>query len=79
MRENLNALGVDAEESRDSLIIHGKGRVKGGWAKGYGDHRVIMALSILGTKTEEETEIDDVSAASVTFPTFFDLLKELEN
>ena len=79
MRENLNALGVDAEESRDSLIIHGKGRVKGGGAKGYGDHRVIMALSILGTKTEEETEIDDVSAASVTFPTFFDLLKELEN
>ena len=79
MRENLNALGVDAEESRDSLIILGKGRVKGGEAKGYGDHRVIMALTVLGTKTEEETEIDDVSAASVTFPTFFDLLKELEN
>ena len=34
----------------------------------------------LGTQkeTEEETEIDDVSAASVTFPTFFDLLEKLE-
>ena len=78
MRENLNELGVEAEERRDALIIHGNGSVKGGKAKGYGDHRVIMALAILGTKTEEETEIDDVSAASVTFPTFFDLLEKLE-
>ena len=78
MRENLNILGVDAEERSDALIIHGKGRVKGGSVKGYGDHRIIMALFILGTKTEETTEIDDVSAASVTFPTFFDLVKKLE-
>ena len=78
MRENLNELGVEAEERRDALIIHGNGSAKGGKAKGYGDHRVIMALAILGTRTEEETEIDDVSAASVTFPTFFDLLENLE-
>lgn len=78
MRENLNELGVEAEERRDALVVHGNGSVKGGKAKSYGDHRVIMALAILGTKTEEETEIDDVSAASVTFPTFFDLLEKLE-
>ena len=78
MRENLNELGVEAEERRDALVVHGNGSVKGGKAKSYGDHRVIMALAILGTRTEEETEIDDVSAASVTFPTFFDLLKTLE-
>ena len=78
MRENLNELGVEAEERRDALIIHGNGSDKGGKAKGYGDHRVIMALAILGTRTEEKTEIDDVSAASVTFPTFFDLLEKLE-
>ena len=78
MRKNLNELGVEADERRDALIIHGNGSVKGGKAKGYGDHRVIMALAILGTRTEEETEIDDVSAASVTFPTFFDLLENLE-
>ena len=78
MRENLNELGVEAEERRDALVVHGKGSVKGGKAKGYGDHRVIMALAILGTRTEEKTEIDDVSAASVTFPTFFDLLEKLE-
>ena len=78
MRENLNELGVEADERRDALVVHGNGSVKGGKAKGYGDHRVIMALAILGTRTEEETEIDDVSAASVTFPTFFDLLEKLE-
>ena len=53
MRENLNELGVEADERRDALIIHGNGSVKGGKAKGYGDHRVIMALAILGTRTEE--------------------------
>lgn len=78
MRENLEALGVEAEERSDALIIHGKGRVKGGETKGYGDHRVIMALSILGTRTDEDTFIDSVEAASVTFPTFFDLLSTLE-
>lgn len=79
MRENLNLLGILAEEEEDGLIIYGKRRVEGGIeVKGYGDHRVIMALSVLGTKAENGLDIDDTTGCSVTFPTFYTLLDSLE-
>ena len=78
MCENLRLMGVEVEEEKDGMVIHGKGGVKGGKVKGYGDHRVIMALYTAGTGSEEGVDIDDTSAASVTFPTFFTLMKSLE-
>ncbi|MGN1163426.1 MAG: 3-phosphoshikimate 1-carboxyvinyltransferase [Candidatus Ornithospirochaeta sp.] len=78
MHENLALLGVDVDEMEDGMVIHGKGHVKGNKVKGWGDHRVIMSLAVLATKAEGETEIDDISASSVTFPSFFTLLKSLE-
>lgn len=79
MKKELEKLGADISEMEDGLIIRGKGGLKGGVVSGHGDHRVIMALSIAGTKTEEETIIDDVSAVNVTFPTFYSLLGDLEH
>ena len=78
MCENLRLMGVEVEEEKDGMVIHGKGGIKGGKVKGYGDHRVIMALYTAGTGSEEGVDIDDTSAASVTFPTFFTLMKSLE-
>ena len=78
MHENLALLGVEVEEMEDGMVIHGKGSVKGNSLKGWGDHRVIMALAVLATKAEGETEIDDISASSVTFPSFFRLMESLE-
>lgn len=77
MKKELKKLGADISEMEDGLIIRGKGGLKGGLVSGHGDHRVIMALSIAGTKTEEDTIIDDESAVSVTFPTFYSLLGAL--
>ena len=59
MRENLEALGVEAEETEDSLIIHGKGRIPGGNGKGFGDHRIIMALAAASAGSENDITIDD--------------------
>ncbi len=78
MKRELEKLGGDIEERPDGLVIRGKGSLKGGNVSGHGDHRVIMALSIAGTKTEGETVIDDTSAVSVTFPTFYELLESLK-
>ncbi len=78
MKGELEKLGADITELPDGLVINGRGHLKGGFVSGHSDHRVIMALSIAGTKTEEETTIDNVSAVDVTFPTFYTLLKELE-
>lgn len=78
MCENLKLLGVEVDEEEDGMLIHGKGRIKGGRVKGYGDHRVIMALAIASAATDEGLIIDDESAVGVTFPTFFDLFNSLK-
>ena len=77
MRENLELLGVEAEEEPDALIIHGKGRIKGGEVKGFGDHRIIMALAVASCGAESTITIDDEKAAGVTFPSFFQLFGSL--
>jgi len=77
MREDINAVGGDAEELPDGLIIRGKGTVRGGKAKGFSDHRIIMAMAMCSAIAEEGIEIDDESACSVTFPTFFKLFDSL--
>lgn len=77
MHENLRLLGVDAEEEEDGLLIHGKGIIKGAECKGYGDHRIIMALAVASAAAEGIITIDDEKAAAVTFPTFFTLLENI--
>ena len=77
MRENLALLGVNAEEEEDALIIHGNGYVKGGPVKGFSDHRIVMALASLSAGASGDIIIDDESAASITFPSFFRLLSSL--
>lgn len=78
MVENLRALGADVEEEEDGMLIHGKGRLDGGEAKGFGDHRIIMALAIGALKAEKGITIDDTDAVSVTFPTFFSLYDRIK-
>ncbi len=79
MHEALTLLGVDAEEEPDGLIIHGTGRIKPADVKGYGDHRIIMALASLGAASGVDIRIDDTSAASITFPSFFTLLDSIRS
>lgn len=77
MTKNLKLMGVDVEEEPDGMLIHGKGVMKGTAVKGYGDHRVIMAMATAASKADGETEIDNVDAVDVTFPTFFELYESL--
>lgn len=77
MVANLRALGGDVEEGGDYLIIRGKGHLKGGNVKGFGDHRIIMAMAIASLGTQEPVTIDSVDAVAVTFPTFFTLFNQI--
>ena len=77
MRQDLEALGIDVEEEPDGLAIHGRGRIHGGSVKGFGDHRIIMAMASLSAGSDGPVTIDDEKAAEVTFPTFFTLLGSL--
>lgn len=77
MHENLSALGVECEEEEDGLIIHGKGYTEGGYVKGFGDHRIIMAMASLSAAASDDIIIDNEEAAAVTFPTFFNLFDSI--
>ncbi len=77
MHENLTALGIECEEEYDGLIIHGRGHVDGGSVKGFGDHRIIMAMASLSAAATDDIIIDNEEAAAVTFPTFFSLFDSI--
>ena len=79
MHEELERLGVRCEETEDSLIIHGTGKVGGGEVKGHGDHRIIMALATLSAFASSAITIDDEKPAAITFPSFFKLLESIRS
>lgn len=70
----LSKLGVQLEELQDGLLI--KGGAKGGTVKSHGDHRLVMALSLVGLKVGN-VKIENASVYDVSFPNFPDGMKEL--
>ncbi|MHC5214021.1 MAG: hypothetical protein ACYSOO_05480 [Planctomycetota bacterium] len=45
--------------------------------RGYGDHRIVMAMSIAGLALDGQMSIDTAEAMNVTFPEFVTLMKQL--
>ncbi len=75
--ENLTAMGADAEEKPDGLIIRGKGFLKGGASiNTYGDHRIAMSMAVAAALSESGAVINDSECVSVSYPDFYDLLGE---
>ena len=72
--QNLRALGVDAEELPDGMVINGTRAPLRGAVTTRGDHRIAMAFGVLGASDGAEVEIDDRSCVDVSFPGFWGLL-----
>ncbi len=77
MVDNLKSLGVDIEELEDGMIIKGKSKIQGGEVKTYKDHRIAMSFSIANFISEDEIILDDEECVNISFPGYFELLKEL--
>ena len=77
MAEELKKLDVRIDELNDGLIIYESGRVRAASLRGHGDHRIVMALSLMGLASEEPIEIDTAEAIAVTFPDFVGLMQGL--
>ena len=71
---NLRALGVDAEELPDGMIVHGTRAPLRGSIVTHGDHRIAMAFGLLGATDGAEIAIDDRACVEVSFPGFWKLL-----
>ncbi|NPA53178.1 MAG: 3-phosphoshikimate 1-carboxyvinyltransferase, partial [Aquificae bacterium] len=75
--ENLRAIGVEAEELEDGMIIKGKQKIKGGTVNSFHDHRIAMGFSILGLISEDGITIKDAECATISYPTFYEDLEKV--
>lgn len=71
----LARVGIRCEEKDDALIIY-PGKVHGAIIQTYDDHRMAMAFSLLGLRTDGIV-IDNPMCCKKTFETYFELLDEL--
>ncbi len=71
---NLRAIGVDAEELPDGLVVRGSDRPLAGRVITHGDHRLAMAFGVLGAVPGNAITIDDPDCVDVSFPGFWETL-----
>ena len=75
--ENLRLMGADVEEFDDGFRVS-RSRLKGARVDSFGDHRIAMAFAIAGLLADEgETEIIGAECVDVSFPGFFETLKNV--
>lgn len=83
----LNAIGVDVQETADGFIISG-GDISGGSAvNSHGDHRLAMALAVAGLAAQEPVIVENAGVVDESFPDFIyafrtlgaDMRRESEN
>jgi len=67
----LRDLGGAAEETADSLIVHGTG-LTGGGTHGHNDHRMVMAAAIAAVGCTEPVTIRGAEAVGKSYPGFFE-------
>ena len=68
---NLRAIGADAEERPDGMVVAGGRAPLRGRVVTRGDHRLAMAFGVLGALQGSEIEIDDPGCVEVSYPEFW--------
>jgi len=73
----MKSAGAKIEELGDGMIITGTGNLNGGTFSSHGDHRLAMTLGIASLVSNNNISIDNPEASNVSYPTFWDTLKNL--
>jgi 3-phosphoshikimate 1-carboxyvinyltransferase len=68
--DGLRGLGAEIEATSDGFVVQGTGRLDGGVFDSHGDHRMAMLGAVAGLASEEGVEVRNMTAASVSYPTF---------
>ena len=76
---NLRSMGAEVEEKSDGLMISGGRRLHGADIITKSDHRIAMAFAVAALAAEGETRIHDAECADVSFPGFWDALRQVTN
>ena len=77
MAKELTKLGVAVQEYDDGLLISPNTHraLLSGAVDSYHDHRIAMAFAIGAIQANGDISINNADAASVTFPSFFEMLQ----
>jgi len=73
----LSGNGVAVTEYEDGFAVKGGAVAGGGTVTTHHDHRIAMSALILGLGAQAPIRIDDAAMIGTSFPTFFDLMREL--
>jgi 3-phosphoshikimate 1-carboxyvinyltransferase len=73
----LRAVGAQAEELDEGLVVVGSDHPLRGRVATHGDHRIAMAFGVLGALPGNEIEVDDPGCAAVSYPGFWEVLRGL--
>jgi 3-phosphoshikimate 1-carboxyvinyltransferase len=74
---NLRRMNITVNTTEDGLEIPGNQRFHAAELDSYGDHRIAMAFSIAALAADGPSVIHGADAASVSFPEFYDTLRQL--
>ncbi len=77
MAVNLRAMGVEVEVRKDGFRITGPQPLKGAAVQSFHDHRIAMGFSIASLVAKGETTIHGADCVGISYPEFFNTLKEL--
>ncbi len=72
----LRTLGVEVEEAPDGFRVMG-GKVCGGTVESHGDHRLAMALAVLGLAGQGVVQVNGAEMMNESFPEFASSLQSL--
>ena len=71
-------LGGSARVEGDTLLIRGRGGLRGGNASVLGDHRLAMAAAIAACICRESVTVDDSRCVEKSYPGFWEDLRQLK-
>lgn len=77
--EELTKMGAKIEATEDGMIIYGGSTLRPAVVNSHGDHRIGMMLAIASCLAKGETVIENSEAISISYPNFFQHLKELKS
>jgi len=77
--ENFQRMGIAVEASPDGMRVPGRQRFRAACFDSYGDHRIAMAFAIAALRGDGESIIENADSASVSFPQFFSILKQVSS
>jgi len=75
--ENCRRMGVEIEVRPDGFRIPGCQRFRAAKLDSFGDHRIAMAFSVAALRADGDCILHGGDAARISFPEFFDTLRQV--